>query len=388
MYEKIDKKIMEQAKNSIVQPSENYDARVNQVLSCLPETTTKIIRMSTWQRVAATIAVCLLSISSCVVAANYMVSERLQNMSVDEVAGYRLNEQNTTANADSFSRTLTKTEEQRLAQLQEAYTMEGEFPVSQLQTVVGLDDIEIDRMCYVITDSLFYFPERELKDEELLQYIDFCTKRDYSIAKTWQESTEAQAEQSLSVQDASQAVNKSIDLVKKVFGVDVSGDEYSLEWLNKNDESAGLFFLSFICDEVVTYTTIIDAESGHFRVQIMGKGTESEELQIDEESYKNNYRVIRELLRESFNVQESDIKETLLSYQKSNVDMLVNGVITYVVELNDNTKYVVRYSAESWECIIVDFYGEDSGYDDLMKGQIETAKKESYTLCVIPLEVE
>ncbi len=389
MYDIIDKKIMEQAQESIVQPSENYDARVNQVLNGLPVTRENVIKMATWQRVAATFAVCLLSISSCVVAANYMVSERLQSMSDKEVAGYSVNEQNTKANADSYSRTLTEAEKERLAELRDAYSMEGEFPISQLRTVVSLDDVEIDRMCYVIADSLFYFPDRELKDEELLQYIDFCTKRDYSIAKTWKESTEAQVEHSLSL-NASQMVQKGRDLVQKVFSVDVSGCEYSLELLKENNDDAsdGLFVLGFKLDNIVFYRVSADTESGDFNVRIMGEYNYSTEMQVDEDSYKDNYVVIQALLEESFDVQENEIKEALLIYEKTDSNMLVNDVLTYVVQTRDNAGFVMRYSAENRKCIMVDFYREYSSYDDMIENQIVEAEKMNNTLCIVPLEIE
>ncbi len=385
MYKKIDEKIMKQAKKSIVQPSENYDARVNLVLDCLPETRKKVIKISTWQRAAAAFAVCLLSISSGVLAANYVLSERLQNMPDIEVAGFSLNEQNTKANADSYSRTLTEEEQERLAKLQDAYSMEGEFPVSQLQTVVGLDDIEIDRMCYVITDSLFYFPERELKDEELLQYIDFCTKRDYSIAKTWQESTEAQVE-SRSALDASKAVQKGIDLVQRVFGEDVSGHEYSLEMLNgTGDVLNGLFTLDFKRDGAVAYKVSVD-ECGDFGVQAVYMVDGELEVQINEDEYINKYKVARELLMETFDIKESEIKDTLVTYEKTNNSMLLNARVTYGFQTTDNAGYCVMFDANDWSCMEVKFYENYSAYESVLGKQVVIAEKVGNTLCVVPLE--
>ncbi len=391
MYEKIDKRITEHAKKSDVPLIENYHAHVNLLLNNLPETRKKVIKISAWQRTAATIVVCLLSISSGVLAANYVVSERLQNMPDAEVERYRLNEQKTDANADSYSRALAEEEKGRLAELRNAYTTEGEFPVSQLPTVVGVEDIEVDQMCYVMTDSLFYFPDRELKDEELLQYIDFCTKRDYSIAQTWQESMEAQEklEKSLSSWDASQAIQRSIDLVQKTFGVDVSGYEYSLELLNESaGKSEGLFILRLKRDGVVSYITSIDAEKEDFSILFVGDNVNSAEIQINEDAYKDNYEAIRGLLEKSFNIHGSDIKETLLIYEKSNSNMLIDGIITYFVKLNDDTRYVLQYSVDNWECLNVDFSKEYSSYASLLESQVLTAEMMNNTLCVISLENE
>ncbi len=389
MYEKIDNHIKELSKKSSIQPLGNYDARINDILENLPVTNTNVRRISTWQRAAAAIAICLLSISSAVVAANYVVSERLQNMTAPEIAEYSDNEQMTNENADSYSRTLTAEEQGRLADLRKAYELEGEFPISQLPTVVCENDIDFNQMCYVITDSLFYFPERELKDEELLQYIDFCTKRDYSIAKTWQESSEAKAEMSLDTLDASQALQKSVDLVQKVFGEDVSGYEYDMELMNKDEGVSNSRFVIYLKkDGLFTHGTSIDAESGDFSVRIIGEYVGNTEMQVDEEVYKNNYNAVIKLLRESFEVQDSDIEEALMTYEKKNNNILANRDVIYAIKTKDDAGYVVRYSVDSWKCIRVDFYREYSSYIKLMESQIVTAEKMNNTLCVVSLDAK
>jgi hypothetical protein len=35
--------------------------------------------------------------------------------------------------------------------------------------------------CFLVSESTFYLPERELTDEELLEIIDFYAKRDYAV---------------------------------------------------------------------------------------------------------------------------------------------------------------------------------------------------------------
>lgn len=46
-----------------------------------------------------------------------------------------------------------------------------------------LDDAEDYKkgVGFLPSKSTFFFPEREMEDEELLQYIDFMQKREYSL---------------------------------------------------------------------------------------------------------------------------------------------------------------------------------------------------------------
>lgn len=36
--------------------------------------------------------------------------------------------------------------------------------------------------CFLVPNSTFYLPDRELTEEEMLQIIDFYAKRDYALA--------------------------------------------------------------------------------------------------------------------------------------------------------------------------------------------------------------
>ena len=77
------------------------------------------------------------------------------------------------------SRPLTDGEKNRLEELRQAYLEEGYFPKKEL---VMLDSPEKYKkgVAFYAARSIFFLPEEEVTDEELLELIDFREKRDYN----------------------------------------------------------------------------------------------------------------------------------------------------------------------------------------------------------------
>lgn len=82
--------------------------------------------------------------------------------------------------SDYYNRSLTADERNRIEELEKLYLEQGLFPQKE---VILLDEAEDYKrgVGFLPSKSTFFFPEREMEDEELLQYIDFIQKREYSL---------------------------------------------------------------------------------------------------------------------------------------------------------------------------------------------------------------
>ena len=73
-----------------------------------------------------------------------------------------------------------------MAELAQKY-QEGTFPEGELVQTESVEEVERLGFCFLVTDSTFYLPDRELTEEEMLQIIDFYAKRDYALAEQYRE---------------------------------------------------------------------------------------------------------------------------------------------------------------------------------------------------------
>lgn len=126
----------------------------------------------------------------------YLIKERMENLPEEEISAISemmAVQDYSKGDADGFSRNYTQEELARKAELFKAY-QNGTFPEGELLRITDEAQKDPDMLCYNEANSLFYFPDRELTDEELLQIIDFNYKRDYALEQT-QEVKEVRAEQ-------------------------------------------------------------------------------------------------------------------------------------------------------------------------------------------------
>ncbi len=126
----------------------------------------------------------------------HLIRERMESLPEEEISAISemLPAQDMSeGDADKFSRSYTQDELSRKAELFKAY-QNGTFPERELLRITDEAQRAQDMLCYNETNSLFYLPDRELTDEELLQIIDFNYKRDYALEQS-PEAMEVHAEQ-------------------------------------------------------------------------------------------------------------------------------------------------------------------------------------------------
>lgn len=107
-----------------------------------------------------------------------LVQERMQHIPGEEIKEVESVMDSQEVNADSYSREYTQTEKERYGNLYRAY-LQGTFPQGELRQEQTQKKEAADSLYYARDTSTFCLPERELTDEELLQIIEFETKRDY-----------------------------------------------------------------------------------------------------------------------------------------------------------------------------------------------------------------
>ena len=81
-----------------------------------------------------------------------------------------------------FSRELSIEEKARYDELEWKYEKEGLFPEKEVKTV-GQKDLIGEGVTFYSRECMYYLPEEELTDEELLQIIDFTHKAIYICDK-------------------------------------------------------------------------------------------------------------------------------------------------------------------------------------------------------------
>ena len=192
----IDGKIRKMAEAERMAVPESLDAKVENILDGL-ETEKKDSKNTDGKRVNQTVhhygfrrivipaAACLL-LASVTVTASGLYRARMESMNHEKLETYFSGLQEADVAADSYSRPLTDGEKNRLEELRQAYLEEGYFPKKEL---VMLDSPEKYKkgVAFYAARSIFFLPEEEMTDEELLELIDFREKRDYSLAKITEE---------------------------------------------------------------------------------------------------------------------------------------------------------------------------------------------------------
>lgn len=79
------------------------------------------------------------------------------------------------------NRPMSEAENSRYEELKQRYEEEGLFAVSDITIITTPEEYTGNGIALCSEDSTYYFPETELTDEELLQYIDFEHKANYCL---------------------------------------------------------------------------------------------------------------------------------------------------------------------------------------------------------------
>ncbi|MBQ1901098.1 MAG: hypothetical protein II169_00945 [Lachnospiraceae bacterium] len=144
------------------------------------------------------------------------LKNRLQSLSEEEKEEMVENADEATVPAAIFTRDFTDSERDRMQTLRIKYESEGLYPEKELLVIDSEEDVDAETICFYPKLCKYYLPDRELTDEELLEYIDYSYKENYAL----QERTDKNDEE-LNIEVCSDEELKSmaIDKIESCFGV-------------------------------------------------------------------------------------------------------------------------------------------------------------------------
>lgn len=117
---------------------------------------------------------------------NSLLQERMEQVPKEELKALADDLQNQKVGGDSFTRAYTEEEKRKMSEVAKKY-QEGTFPEGELAQTESAEEAEMLGFCFLVPDSTFYLPDRELTEEEMLQIIDFYVKRDYALTEQYKE---------------------------------------------------------------------------------------------------------------------------------------------------------------------------------------------------------
>ena len=204
---------------------------------------------------------------------NSLIQERMEQIPEKEIKDITqvLDEQ--AVSADTFNREYTEKEQERMQKLKQAYS-EGTFPENELLQEKTISKDMTEELYFAQDTSTFYLPDRELTDEELLQIIDFYTKRDYALAQrneasiSEEQKAEDQKNKEKIQTEGGITEAKAIELGKewltKLYGI--SGEGMELNYYLESDNfvtNEPAYYITFNIQSVQNCFFVIDAYSGN-----------------------------------------------------------------------------------------------------------------------------
>lgn len=181
MDDGFDQKIFQMAGEEKLKLPETLNNRVENALSSLPSRK-KIYKMNIRKAVILAVAMIML-LSATATASVGILRERMEAMNREKLEEYFVQIYTSKIGHDNYNRYFTDSEKQRIEQLKEKYENEGKFPEGELTLIDQPEQYKGKKVAYYPETGTFFFPDKEMSDEELLQIIDFRCKRDYSLQK-------------------------------------------------------------------------------------------------------------------------------------------------------------------------------------------------------------
>lgn len=286
------------------------------------------------------LAACLLCSGSCYAGVS-LYKQRLRDMSKSERETLNDNTQKSEMQADVYSRELTDAENNMFTKLQTEYE-NGKFPEGQLLTVEKTADVPEADLLYCYENSMFYLPEEELSEQQILEIIDFRSKRDYAIVQENREELTTDTPLDPDMENQELWESQAKDFMEYFFGLSVQNIQYSEPEVADGDAES----IEMTCsseDWDYSYILRMNAQTGE--ISNMGFDIDVEpylnsEISINEPLYKSRSE---ELIKNVETFYHKKVKKLTLYY--NHVDgKLSRGNTKYAVCLEDDTTVVVMYS--------------------------------------------
>lgn len=298
-------------------------------------------------------------------AAINLYKNRMDALDSQEKKEYVEDVRDSNADADSFSRNLTDEERERLEVLQWEYENNGWFPESALLQIESEDDIDLNRVCFEPTRSIFYLPERTLTDEDLLEIIDFWHARDYSLQENSPQLTQEELKNEIASDVRVTGEQEADEALKKVLGVEPGNFEMTVEYAKIDDGIDKIYvaYYHYAKKGEIIYNVEIELDGADVCMV-----SYADEYDADEVRFNNDNKCIPDEvnnLAQSLYGRESWDDQFVTYRQGSGDTMVKNGVISYCFVAGDRL-IEVDYSLISTSCCGYIVYDSEL-YKDLTK---------------------
>ena len=359
MKDYFDVKFSELLQKSEFELPNSYEMRFQNTLEKISAKKAKRYFLLFHSKVAAVIALCVVSLSLSIGAgaAINLYIQRMNSLNEEEMLTYNSEVQNTDKEADSFSRQLSKLERDKMLEFREEYETEGRFPTKEILKVQKKSEVVHGELCFCVENSTFYLPKQELTDDELLQIIDFMEKRDYSVRKKNSVSELPSSENEKVSED--EAVEFAKKILADVYNLDITYADEEIEFettQNSKGEKLSSYFV-YLKNRKWEFddTVEIDSETGVLNgIDIDNKSKEEciSGIKVEKKRYQEYGSEIRQLYEHL--QYGKNIKKMWVTYNYLEDGTLNRGNVKYVIETEDGRGYVFIYSINA--DIVYDIY--------------------------------
>ena len=307
---------------------------------------------SKWSRkiVAAAVAAIVLTGSALGTAGVTKYYQRMQSVSKQEKGQMLEGVDHSRADAESYSRPLSEKEQKRYEELVKAYEA-GQFPEGQLCTVQTAQEIGQNRqkIWYCYEQGMYYIPDTELTDEQLLQIIDFREKMDYTLTErskkiqSEQKQVKGKMTEEACAAEAKKCLEQFLDLKTEQMTYSIQREK--IENWHGQKQGVNIEITCESTDWKYAYTVSLDDHTGEWydiEIKDWWDRKEAEEnilYNMKEEAYLTLGRTYRKKLESIYgknSIQKMTVEYTSKGKKKRNN-------ILYFAQLNEKRLLEIAY---------------------------------------------
>ncbi len=352
MNEKIDEKIRAELIRTADPLPESYEKRIKEVLQNLPDEPLPEKKKRWWlfpKTMTLAVMIGVVAVSSGVAAGVSLYQKRLASMKPEQVEEMYSAVQDQQVDADRYSREMLGEEEEKFRELKEKYEREGLFPQKEIACVETEKDVAPGELCYCYENGMFYLPERELSEEELLQIVDFQYKARYSLDKVQEGregdapgNTEGKVADINGTEEGDLAAEKGKQLLEDLYGWDTDGAECTVER-----------------DEEGDFDVVVEKKGWEHKVKMeLEKDTmkikwllfsekiglkETEGLKIGKRDFNRYEKKVWQMAKKI--VSKEDITEFSFGYHCCKDGTVLYGQVLYYLTCKNGEGFVVYFNA-------------------------------------------
>ena len=175
----------------------------------LTKRTKKINRFSKKRTLLLVAVITLLSGMTVFASAN-LWQQRMMKMNQEEIESYFLSIASSKAPSFRYSRMITEEERQLWEEMKYLYENKGMFPKGSLIMLKAADEYNGKSIGYDKESGIFFLPEEELSEEQILQMIDFQHKAEYAVSNINELKEEQQIKEILAEADKEENEEKEM----------------------------------------------------------------------------------------------------------------------------------------------------------------------------------